>query len=76
MDDQSKFEGAGPEKIREHFNSWAVDELQRNWRTDREPTTKDGMTGAQPAVRIICTMLDLATISFFLLKTSASNPLR
>jgi hypothetical protein len=46
MDDQSKFEGAGPEKIREHFHSWAVDELQRNWRADREPATKYETTGA------------------------------
>ena len=46
MDYQSKFEGAGPKKIREHFNSWAVDELQRNWRADREPATKDEITGA------------------------------
>ncbi|CAN9199103.1 unnamed protein product [Alternaria alternata] len=46
MDDQSRFEGAGPEKIREHFDSWAVDELQRNWRADREPATKDEITGA------------------------------
>ncbi|CAI9629071.1 unnamed protein product [Alternaria burnsii] len=46
MNDQSKFEGAGPEKIREHFHSWAVDELQRNWRADREPATKDEITGA------------------------------
>jgi hypothetical protein len=41
IDDASKFDGAGPDKIREHFNAWAVDELQRNWRTDREPATKD-----------------------------------
>ncbi|KAH3911877.1 hypothetical protein HBH56_129790 [Parastagonospora nodorum] len=41
MDDASKFQGAGPEKIREHFNSWAVDELQHEWRADREPATKD-----------------------------------
>jgi hypothetical protein len=41
MDDASKFDGAGPDKIREHFNTWAVDELQRNWRTDREPATED-----------------------------------
>ncbi|CAN9232199.1 unnamed protein product [Alternaria sp. RS040] len=46
MNDQSKFEGAGPEKIREHFHSWAVDELQRNWRADREPATKDEITDA------------------------------
>jgi hypothetical protein len=46
MDDQSKFDGAGPEKIREHFNSWSVDELQRNWRADREPATKDEITNS------------------------------
>jgi hypothetical protein len=46
MDDLSKFEGAGPENIREHFNSWSVDELQRNWRADREPATKDEITGS------------------------------
>jgi hypothetical protein len=53
MDDASKFDGAGPDDIREHFESWAVDELQRNWNTDREPVaTKDeiisGMTAGSP----------------------------
>jgi hypothetical protein len=46
MDDQSKFDGAGPEKIREHLNSWSLDELQRNWRADREPATKDEITNS------------------------------
>jgi hypothetical protein len=46
MDDQSKFEGAGLEEIREHFHRWSVDELQRNWCADREPATEDEITGA------------------------------
>lgn len=45
MDDRSKFEGAGPEKIREHFNSQSVDELRRNWHADSEPATNEETTG-------------------------------
>jgi hypothetical protein len=42
MDDASKFDDAEHDDIREHFNTWAADELQRNWDTDREPVaTKD-----------------------------------
>lgn len=43
MDDQSKFEGAGPAEIREHFNSWSVDELRRNCRAGHEPPIKNGI---------------------------------
>jgi hypothetical protein len=46
MDDRSKFDGAGHEKIREHFNSWSVEELRRNWHADREPATKDEIIGS------------------------------
>ncbi|KNG44684.1 hypothetical protein DDE82_008795 [Stemphylium lycopersici] len=50
MDDASKFDGAGPDEIREHFESWAVDELQRNWDADRKPVaTKDEIISGMSA---------------------------
>ena len=38
MDDRSKFDGATPERVREHFNKWVPEELKRNW---REPPMPD-----------------------------------
>ena len=32
MDDRSRFDGATPERVREHFNRWVPEELKRNWR--------------------------------------------
>lgn len=47
MDDRSRFDGAGPDQIRRHFNDWAVDELQRNWSPgSTPPPSKDALLNA------------------------------
>ncbi|CAH0046878.1 unnamed protein product [Clonostachys solani] len=46
MDDRSRFDGAGPDQVRHHFNDWAVDELQRNWSPGTRPPSKDALLNA------------------------------
>jgi valyl-tRNA synthetase len=50
VDDRARFDGASPDRVREHFTEWAEEELRRNWR--EEPVTDDEIARWYPTGRL------------------------